>query len=343
MCGRTSNQVDIKEIETQLQCQCANPEKYKPKFNVAPTDFQPALVCDTKLNKSIKIMKWGFIPSWSNKNKNNDTKTIKAINARAESLLGQQQLFRRVKQNQRCVIVATGYYEWKKEENKKVPYYVSYKDGKLLKLAAVYDILKQEDGTELYTYAIVTTKCSESLSFLHPRMPVILNNDLDIMNWVNPRNGFNKVKDLMKSTELNDNLQCYRVSSDVNKVENQSSDLIVEVKEENVEKKPENKSITDFFGKKSDEEVKKVDTDVKKEENEVKEEEDAKENDVKMEEVKEEEKPTPKPTPKSKPKPKATKGKQNNVKKPAASTNKSAGQKRKMMNKNTNAKKAKTQ
>ena len=57
-----------------------------------------------------------------------------------------QQLFRRVKQNQRCVVVATGYYEWRKEDNQKIPYYVSYKDGKLLLLAAVYDILKQSDG-----------------------------------------------------------------------------------------------------------------------------------------------------------------------------------------------------
>jgi len=305
-------------------------------------------------------MQWGFIPSWTNKNSNNDKKTIKAINARDDSLLGTKQLFRRVKQNQRCVVVATGYYEWRKEDNKKIPYYVSYKDGKLLLLAAVYDVLKQSDGSELYTYAIVTTKCSKSLAFLHPRMPVIFNNDEDIMNWINPRNSFNKVSDLMKSTELNDNLQCYRVSTEVNKIGNQSPDLIVEVKEEKVEKKTGNKSITDFFSK-------KVKTDVKKEEeeevtvkqeikDEIKEEEEEEDGDDDDEDIEggeeEEEKPKLKPQPQSKPNPKSKakpnpkskakakpkpkpKSKQANIPKPAA------GQKRKMANKNNNAKKIK--
>ncbi|ORX85588.1 DUF159-domain-containing protein [Anaeromyces robustus] len=338
MCGRTSNQASIDEIEEQLQCQCSNSELYKPKYNVAPSNYQPALICDTKLNKSIKIMQWGFIPSWTNKNNNNDKKTIKAINARDDSLLGTKQLFRRVKQNQRCIVVATGYYEWKKEDNKKIPYYVSYKDGKLLKLAAVYDILKQADDTELYTYAIVTTKCSKSLSFLHPRMPVILNNDEDIMNWINPRLSFNKVSGLMKSTELNDNLQCYRVSLDVNKVENQSPDLIVEVKEDKIEKKPENKSITDFFAKKPKNDNNKK---AKKEENieikqEIKDEKEVKE------EI-EEEKPKPKPIPKSKSIPKSNSKQVANNKKTVVKNNKSAGQKRKMANKNNNTKKVKTQ
>ncbi|KAG4108145.1 DUF159-domain-containing protein [Neocallimastix lanati (nom. inval.)] len=330
MCGRTSNQTPIEVIEEQLQCNCSNPDLYKPKYNVAPSNFQPAVVSDTKLNKSIKIMQWGFIPSWTNKNSNNDKKTIKAINARDDSLLGNKQLFRRVKQNQRCAIVATGYYEWKKEDNKKVPYYVSFKDGKLLLLAAVYDILKKADGTELYTYAIVTTKCSKSLSFLHPRMPVILNNDEDLMNWINPRNAFKKVSDLMKSTELGD-LQCYRVSLDVNKVENQSPNLIVEVKgEEKTEKKPtNNKSITDFFAKKDKNENKNI---KKEEDNDTKEdikvkEEDSKEkvNPVKKEESKEKQ---------QKPNPKNNKNNKNNKKQ-------TAGQKRKIANKANTANTAK--
>jgi len=322
MCGRTSNQTPIEVIEEQLQCNCSNADLYKPKYNVAPSNFQPAVVCDTKLNKSIKIMQWGFIPSWTNKNSNNDKKTIKAINARDDSLLGNKQLFRRVKQNQRCAIVATGYYEWKKEDNKKVPYYVSFKDGKLLLLAAVYDILKKADGTELYTYAIVTTKCSKSLSFLHPRMPVIINNDEDLMNWINPRNAFKKVSDLMKSTELGD-LQCYRVSLDVNKVENQSPNLIVEVKgEEKTEKKPTNKSITDFFAKKDKNENKTI----KKEE----------ENDTKEEVTKEKVNPVKKEESKEKQQKPAPKNNKNNKKQ-------AAGQKRKIAGKANTAKKVKKQ
>ena len=88
---------------------------YKPNYNIAPTDFSPVIVNDGK--KRTKMMRWGLIPAWSK----DEQISSKMINARLETVL-EKPSFSSLVHNQRCIVLADGYYEWAKPNNQ--PYYI---------------------------------------------------------------------------------------------------------------------------------------------------------------------------------------------------------------------------
>ena len=143
----------------------------EPNFNISP---QSEVLCIYEENESHKTasMKWGFRPSWNKKN------SITPINARIESI-SDKPMFRDSFEKRRCLIPATGWYEWKKSPRGKVPFYHHLEKNQPILFAGIYDI--KQDSSK--TFCILTTESDETISHIHHRMPLIIANDC-VNEWL---------------------------------------------------------------------------------------------------------------------------------------------------------------
>lgn len=149
-----------------------------PRYNVAPTQTMPVVVKHSP--NQLVLMRWGLIPSWAKEGKTEQT----MINARAETL-AQKPTFRRLLSSQRCLVPASGFYEWQQAAGGKVPHYISLKDEPLFAFAGLYDRWTDSQGTEVYSYTIITTSPNALMASIHNRMPAILLRDEEEL-WLNP-------------------------------------------------------------------------------------------------------------------------------------------------------------
>jgi putative SOS response-associated peptidase YedK len=139
----------------------------RSRFNIAPGNEIPVVV-HTEKNELVK-MKWGLVPHW--------VKDIKSaprpINARAESLR-EKPSFTDLLANRRCLVPASGFFEWKKEGSKRIPFYFHLPKAPLFAIAALYDQWTDPEGNLLSTFTIITTEPNEVVAKIHNRMPAIL-------------------------------------------------------------------------------------------------------------------------------------------------------------------------
>lgn len=188
----------------------------------------------------------GLVPFWTKRNPDYGS-VMKTINARDDSLAKSGGMWNTMKQKKRCIVVAQGFYEWLKKNGgkEKIPHYVRRKDEQLMCFAGLWDCVQYEGSDDKhYTYTIITTDSNKQLSFLHDRMPVILENGSDqIRTWLDPqRSEWSKeLQSLLKP--FSGGLECYAVDKAVGKVGNNSPAFIVPVASS------ENKNnIANFFG-----------------------------------------------------------------------------------------------
>lgn len=165
MCGRYSITKKFGKVVASIPCPW--PDKFQPRYNLAPTQF--GLVVTNEQKPAIKPMRWGLIPGWA--------KDIsigqKLINARSETLL-QKPSFRAALKYRRCLVLSDGFYEWRKSSTRKQPVRIRLKSDELFAFAGLWEHWQSPEGTELETYTIVTTSANELIRPLHERMPVIL-------------------------------------------------------------------------------------------------------------------------------------------------------------------------
>ncbi len=170
MCGRFVLVTDLKNIQKNFNIQevlC----QYQPSWNIAPSQLIPAIINHAGKNQLI-CFRWGLIPSWSK----DPSIAEKMFNARAETV-DQKPSFRDAFKKRRCLIVANGFYEWKKEGNKKIPLYYYLKSGRPFGFAGLYETWLSPDKKEIHTCTIITTAANELIAPVHDRMPVILSGD----------------------------------------------------------------------------------------------------------------------------------------------------------------------
>ena len=193
---------------------------FKPRYNIAPTQQAPVIANLNGANR-VELFQWGLVPSWA--------KDIsignRMINARAETLAAKS-TFKRLLNNRRCLVLADGFYEWRKEGKGKVPMLFKLKSGEPFVLAGVWDVWRKPDGETLRTYTIVTTEPNKMLAPVHNRMPAMLSDD-DALDWLSGREIDHAIS-LLKpfSTELMDG---YDVSKLVNSPLNDSPECIAAV------------------------------------------------------------------------------------------------------------------
>jgi putative SOS response-associated peptidase YedK len=153
-----------------------------PRYNIAPSQDVP-VVFKTRHNGSeneIRLMKWGLVPSWSK----DPSRSPKPINARADTL-DQKPMFRDLLKDRRCLVPATGFYEWKKERWGKIPHYIRMKNNSLFAFAGIFDRYRDPSGQQVATFTIITTEPNDVVSPYHDRMPAILKRE-DEERWLQP-------------------------------------------------------------------------------------------------------------------------------------------------------------
>lgn len=167
MCGRYTLTVTVKDLQEILPALEAT-EAILPRYNIAPT--QPVAVVANDAPTQLVTFRWGLIPRWA---KDADIGS-RLINARAETL-AEKPSFRDAFKKRRCLVLADGFFEWKKPASgtKKQPYLVRLATGKPFAFAGLWEEWRSPDGP-LRTCTIVTTEPNEQMRQLHDRMPAIL-------------------------------------------------------------------------------------------------------------------------------------------------------------------------
>lgn len=221
MCGRKTLTKGKMEIIEAYSVNLWEPDyDFTPSYNIAPTDINPILVYSD--NRIIKPMMWGLIPAWV---KDRD-RISTLINARSETIT-KKPSFANLVYNHRCVVITDGYYEWEKSNGSKQPYYFRKPDHGFISMAGLWSLWKNPKGNPVYSYTVITTDAREEFSFIHPRMPAILEEDeLDI--WLKG-NDYPPAEALQLLQPYSESLEFYPVSTYVNSVKNNSPSCIEKI------------------------------------------------------------------------------------------------------------------
>ncbi len=166
MCGRFAVTLPSDAMAQLFDATPANDLPDVPNFNVCPTTSVHVVFQGD--GRKLVQMRWGFIPHWYKAP--NDGPLL--INARAETI-AEKPAFRSACRERRCLLVATGFYEWTRTEDARLPWYIQRSDGAPMIFAGIWqEWTKGEDPVR--TCAIVTTGANKPMSAIHHRMPVIL-------------------------------------------------------------------------------------------------------------------------------------------------------------------------
>jgi len=151
------------------------------RYNVAPGDEVLAVTSDKEGRPRGELLRWGLVPSWAKR----PDSGLKMINARVETV-AERPAYRRAFERYRCLIVADGFYEWRRlPSGPKQAFHIGRADGALFAFAGLWSIWHGEDGQTLRTCTILTTVANSAIAPLHDRMPVILAPDAESA-WLEP-------------------------------------------------------------------------------------------------------------------------------------------------------------
>jgi putative SOS response-associated peptidase YedK len=178
MCGRFS----LDALPDTLASHFDLPEvpALKPRYNIAPSQ-DIAVIRQGARGRECVQLHWGLVPAWSREPK---TK-FSTINARAESV-ADKPAFRDAFRRRRCLIPATGFYEWKQAGSIKIPHHIRMKDGGLFALAGLWERWEKQDRI-LESCTIIVTAANRLMAPIHDRMPVILDSH-QYSDWLDPDN-----------------------------------------------------------------------------------------------------------------------------------------------------------
>jgi len=204
MCGRyvitkpVSKTIDL--VKTSIKVDDKN------NYNAHPAQKLPIIKSYTN-GRTLENYEWGLVPSWAKDKK--DFRPL--INARLETLM-EKVSFKGLIQTSRCLVVADGYYEWKRENKEKTPYYFTKSDNSLIFFAGIH---------QNNQFCIITKEATDAVKDVHHREPLILN-EAQIFNYLNiKKEGMNILRSI-KPPEL----IFHEVSKDVNKPVNNDPSLI---------------------------------------------------------------------------------------------------------------------
>jgi putative SOS response-associated peptidase YedK len=222
MCGRfgfhQSWQITSHFLFDQFQVEFDESKLSLPLYNIAPTQSIMILIHDGS-HYRVGLSTWGFSLSSSN------PKPV--INARSESVF-ETTLFRQSIKTKRCLILASGFYEWRRSSSPAQPFWFFDQDKPFLVFAGLYQTIRNQHNEKIVQSAMLTTSANELMAQIHDRIPVMLNPD-QYQHWVHPKTPIDELKFLFKPTNFI-GLTQYEVSTHVNKVSNQDSRCLVPIK-----------------------------------------------------------------------------------------------------------------
>lgn len=222
MCGRYALFALPEEIWEDFGLE-GEPEPIEPRYNVAPG--QDVFVVGKRegaAKPKAATMRWGLVPSWAD-----DTRIAsRLINARVESF-DQKPAFRQAAQQRRCLIVANGYYEWKKLTKGKQPHFIFPQDRSLFAMAGLWERWRRGDAPPLFTCAVLTTPAVGPVASLHDRMPLTIPPELRAA-WLDPSRGAAEARRDVLDRLVPPTVELRPVSTRVNSVANEGPENIEE-------------------------------------------------------------------------------------------------------------------
>jgi len=195
--------------------------EFAPTYNAAPTRDLPVYRTSSQQGRGLALMRWGLIPAWAR----DASIGARMINARAETV-AEKPAFRSAFRHRRCLVPMSGFYEWKKQGGRKVPYFIHPLNVAVFAAAGVHERWEGRNGAEpIESYTIITTEANELMRTLHERMPVLLH-PADYDAWLDPENEeLEKLKVLLKPYPAEE-MRAYPVSSRVNNANNDGPEII---------------------------------------------------------------------------------------------------------------------
>lgn len=225
MCGRYAVQRDPAALAGEFDAADRTDDSVGPDYNVTPTRTVPIIVerfAGRTTERSLRPVRWGLVPTWA---KDPDSGPP-MINARAESITTKPS-YAESAARRRCLMPATGWYEWQPGDRRRQPYLCTRHDGDSLAMAAVFSAWWSPDAPDapLITCAVVTTDAIGGLAEIHHRMPLVLPKR-QWADWLDP--GRTDVTDLLRppESELLDALELRPVSTEVNTMRNNHPELM---------------------------------------------------------------------------------------------------------------------
>ncbi|MEY2872132.1 MAG: hypothetical protein RL526_272 [Actinomycetota bacterium] len=226
MCGRFALSAMLTDIAEEFST-AGLPDRTLPvDWNIKPT--QDIYIIK---NDEIKIASWGLVAPWSKNLVEAVRSQSQAINARSESV-HEKPTFRKAFRSNRCLVPASGYYEWATELGRyktKQPVFISRDDNKLLAFAGIYDRWISPDGEIKDSVAIITRDAVGDLAKVHNRMPLFLPRER-WSTWMDSSlTDVEQVRGLMKIEKPDDHLQYWPVAPLVNSIRNNGAELVTPI------------------------------------------------------------------------------------------------------------------
>lgn len=176
MCFTVNVNIVREELEERYGAELIDHDKYRPSYyyHAYSLPLMPVVCSDDPV--SLRLFRWGLIPSWAEDEKEASEIMTKTFNARSETI-ETKPAFRESFISRRCLVPVRGFFEWQHIGGRKIPWYISLRDEDIFSLAGIWDSWKMKGGISLNTFSVVTTRANELMSEIHntkKRMPVIL-------------------------------------------------------------------------------------------------------------------------------------------------------------------------
>jgi putative SOS response-associated peptidase YedK len=217
MCFTVNVNLIKEELENRYGATLIDPDKYRPSYYYHAFGLPSLPAICSEARSSIRLLKWGLIPSWTKSIEDANVIRYRTFNARSESIK-QKPSFSSSFISKRCIIPVRGFFEWQHVGNEKIPWYIYHSENEILSIAAIYDDwIENNTGEVFHTFSIITTEANDLMAGIHnsgKRMPVILN-DSSETGWIDlatsPDDAFNLLKPCPSET-----LKAHTISSLIN-------------------------------------------------------------------------------------------------------------------------------
>lgn len=221
MCGRFALIVDASVLAEVFEV--ARPKDLRPRFNIAPTQNVPIVRVTRDGARELAEIRWGLIPSWARDEKMG----ARMINARGETV-AEKPSFRSAVTSRRCLVPASGFYEWTATADGKQPHFVHFTDARVFAFAGLWERWHKGAGGPLDTFTIITTEPNPVLAELHDRMPVILDPAV-WSEWLEPEPLRGERLQQLLAPHPAEGMEAYPVSRHVNSPRNDDPECIARV------------------------------------------------------------------------------------------------------------------
>lgn len=227
MCGRYAiNQTGPDLAATYVVDWLGDPPTL-PRYNVAPQTEAPVLRTRSNGTRVLDTLRWGLLPPWAGAPRI----ATRLINARAETA-ARTPAFREALRERRCIVPASGFYEWTGERGRRVPHYL-HPAAATLSMGAIWERGDAVPGVHpLRTFCVLTTPANADVRPLHDRMPLILPAEVHHL-WLDPETPEEVYSGLLRPAPPG-TLVAHPVSPAVNSVDVDRPELIQPVREEQV-------------------------------------------------------------------------------------------------------------